>query len=206
MVENRKKHRQNSHPIIHCPTTEGVSEVSKRANEWVQQRARAKRTVRSKRMSERFERTSERTSEWPSTYVSIHACFEPQSIGFFQPRCAFVCYWLFCRRQTSFISFQASFVFSSASSFSFFFYFFFNFPLFSLLLLFLFVSPVGCSLFASFLYSFLKIFFVLSFSLNIFLSFSSSLYYQFLIVVWVFPFNLKWIYSKLIDDKRTIGN
>ena len=28
MVENRKKHRQNSHPIIHCPTNEGVSEVS----------------------------------------------------------------------------------------------------------------------------------------------------------------------------------
>ena len=33
MVENRKKHRQNSHPIIHCPTSEGVSEVSERANE-----------------------------------------------------------------------------------------------------------------------------------------------------------------------------
>ena len=33
MVENGKKHRQNSHPIIHCPTSEGVSEVSERANE-----------------------------------------------------------------------------------------------------------------------------------------------------------------------------
>ena len=33
MVENRKKHRQNSHPIIHFPTSEGVSEVSERANE-----------------------------------------------------------------------------------------------------------------------------------------------------------------------------
>ena len=35
MVENRKKHRQNSHSIFHCPTIEGVSEVSgasKRAN------------------------------------------------------------------------------------------------------------------------------------------------------------------------------
>ena len=30
MVENRKKHRQNSHPIIHCP----MSEVSKQVNEW----------------------------------------------------------------------------------------------------------------------------------------------------------------------------
>ena len=26
MVENRKKHRQKSHPIIHCPTSEAVSE------------------------------------------------------------------------------------------------------------------------------------------------------------------------------------
>ena len=33
MVENRKKHRQNSHLIDHCPTSEGVSEESKRANE-----------------------------------------------------------------------------------------------------------------------------------------------------------------------------
>jgi len=33
MVEKRKKHRQNSHPIIHCPTSEGVSEVSERVNE-----------------------------------------------------------------------------------------------------------------------------------------------------------------------------
>ena len=38
--------------IIHCPTREGVSEVS--------------------------ERTSERTSEWPSTYVFILVCFRPQ--------------------------------------------------------------------------------------------------------------------------------
>ena len=26
MVQNRKKHRKNSHLIIHCPTSEGVSE------------------------------------------------------------------------------------------------------------------------------------------------------------------------------------
>ena len=32
MVENRKKHRQNSHLIIHCPTSEEVSEASERAN------------------------------------------------------------------------------------------------------------------------------------------------------------------------------
>ena len=29
----KKKHRQNSHPIIHFPTSEGVSKVSKRASE-----------------------------------------------------------------------------------------------------------------------------------------------------------------------------
>ena len=28
MVENRKKHRQNSHLLIYSPTSEGVSEVS----------------------------------------------------------------------------------------------------------------------------------------------------------------------------------
>jgi len=33
MVENGIKHRQNSHLIIHFPTSEGVSEVSERANE-----------------------------------------------------------------------------------------------------------------------------------------------------------------------------
>ena len=32
MVENRKKHRENSHPIIHFPTSEGVSEVSERVS------------------------------------------------------------------------------------------------------------------------------------------------------------------------------
>ena len=31
MVENGKKNRQNSHLIIHCPTSEGVSEVSERS-------------------------------------------------------------------------------------------------------------------------------------------------------------------------------
>ena len=29
MGQNREKHRINSHPIIHCPTNEGVSEVSR---------------------------------------------------------------------------------------------------------------------------------------------------------------------------------
>ena len=47
MVENGKKHRQNSHLIIHFLT------------------------------SERCERTSERTSEWPSTSVCILGCYRP---------------------------------------------------------------------------------------------------------------------------------
>ena len=33
MGQNRKKHRMNSHLIIHCPTSSGVSEVSERAGE-----------------------------------------------------------------------------------------------------------------------------------------------------------------------------
>ena len=46
------------HPIIHCPTSEGVSKVSKRCK-----------------------RTSKRMSEWPSTYVSILVCYRPQWVG-----------------------------------------------------------------------------------------------------------------------------
>ena len=33
MSQNREKHRINNHLINHCPTSEGVSEVSERANE-----------------------------------------------------------------------------------------------------------------------------------------------------------------------------
>ena len=33
MVQNRTKHRINSHPIIHCFMSKGVSKVSERANE-----------------------------------------------------------------------------------------------------------------------------------------------------------------------------
>ena len=44
---------------IHLPTSEGVSEVSERANERAQRRARAKQAVRSQRTSERCERMDE---------------------------------------------------------------------------------------------------------------------------------------------------
>ena len=33
MVQNTKENRINNHPIIHYPTSEGVSEVSEQANE-----------------------------------------------------------------------------------------------------------------------------------------------------------------------------
>ena len=64
MGQNRKKHRINSHLIIHFPTSEGVSE-------------RAKRVVRSQRMSER----RERTSKWPSTPFCILGYSGPQCGG-----------------------------------------------------------------------------------------------------------------------------
>ena len=49
MVEKRKKkHRQNSKLKNHCPTSEVVSEVSERANEWAQRSLQAKRVVRNK--------------------------------------------------------------------------------------------------------------------------------------------------------------
>ena len=79
IVENGKKHRQNSHLINHCPTSEGVSEVSERASERVSAAEGAsERVVRSKRTSERCERTSERTSEWLSTPICILGYSGPQ--------------------------------------------------------------------------------------------------------------------------------
>ena len=32
MVENGKQHRQNTHKVIHFPTSQGVSDVSEQAN------------------------------------------------------------------------------------------------------------------------------------------------------------------------------
>ena len=68
MVENRKKHRQNSYLIIPFPTSEGASErVS--AAEGASNLEQA--------TSERCERKSKRTSKWPCTYAPILCCFEP---------------------------------------------------------------------------------------------------------------------------------
>ena len=68
----------NSLPINHCPTSEGVTKVSKRASKWGQRRARAKQAVRSKKTSERCKRTSEQMSDWPSTAVWFLDYFGPQ--------------------------------------------------------------------------------------------------------------------------------
>ena len=74
MVENRK----NTDKIaINCPTSEGVNEVSERVDEW----ARAKRALHSKRTSERCERTSKQTSEWPSTYICVQMCANELTMG-----------------------------------------------------------------------------------------------------------------------------
>ena len=77
----KKTNRIYSYPIIHFPTSEGVSEVSKRADARGGQSAQAKRAARSKRMSERCEPTSERRSEWPSTAVWILDYSGPQWMG-----------------------------------------------------------------------------------------------------------------------------
>ena len=52
MVENRKKHRQNSHPMIHCPMSEGVSEVSERTSELVSAAERASEASRAEQANE----------------------------------------------------------------------------------------------------------------------------------------------------------
>ena len=67
VVQNRKK-RKNNYLIIHFPTSSGVSELARqwskqcRASEWV--------IVTSEQ--------DNRMSMWPSTYVLIRGCFEPQ--------------------------------------------------------------------------------------------------------------------------------
>ena len=75
-----KKHRLNSHPIIHCPMSKGMSEMSERAKLAVR-REQAKWAVRSKRTNELCERMSERMSEWPSTSVCILSYSGPQCGG-----------------------------------------------------------------------------------------------------------------------------
>ena len=65
------KQKKKLHRIIYFPTSEGVNEVSKRANEWAQRSAQAKQVVRGKKMSERSERMSEQKSELPSTLVCV---------------------------------------------------------------------------------------------------------------------------------------
>ena len=82
MGQINEKHRINSRPIIHCPASEGVSEVSERANEWAQRSTRAKRARWSKRARGQCDRTSERTSHKPSTYISFQTIVQCQVANF----------------------------------------------------------------------------------------------------------------------------
>ena len=89
-----KKHRINSHLIIHCPTSSGVSEMSERARKWAQRSARAKQARQSKRTSERCERMSKRTTEWPSTYIWVLGWSGPQCIVGSSGRVIQLRYWI----------------------------------------------------------------------------------------------------------------
>ena len=66
MVQNGKKHRKNSHPIIHFPTSEWVSEMSERVR--AAERA-SKASSANKRTSMQCEQMSKWKSKWPSTFV-----------------------------------------------------------------------------------------------------------------------------------------
>ena len=66
MGQNRKKNGINSHLIIHCPTSEGVSKVSERSGS----RERSELCGESEQVSGASERMSG-ASEWPSTYVWV---------------------------------------------------------------------------------------------------------------------------------------
>ena len=75
MVENRKKHRQNSHSIIHCPTSEGVSE----------RLSAAEGASEASETSERCERTDERVAQYISLYsrllsTIVHCQHEPNTL------------------------------------------------------------------------------------------------------------------------------
>ena len=65
MVDNRKEHRQNSHLIIHFPTSEGVSEVSERANEWAV-------------------RANERTDERVAQYLRLDSCLFQTTVEYLE--------------------------------------------------------------------------------------------------------------------------
>ena len=68
---------QTRHSV--CSSEISMDAKAKQASEWAQRSARAKRPVRSKRMSERCERTSERTSEWPKTLRVVFVSFLPRA-------------------------------------------------------------------------------------------------------------------------------
>ena len=62
MGQNREKHRVNSHLMIHCPTSEGVSKVSERTSERSGGRERSEQSRASEQVSGASERANGRAS------------------------------------------------------------------------------------------------------------------------------------------------
>ena len=63
------------------PKVHKIDTFISQTNERALRSARAKRAVRSKRMSEQCERMSERTNEWSSTHVPITGSTKPPCDG-----------------------------------------------------------------------------------------------------------------------------
>ena len=70
MIQNRKKHRIDSHPIIHCHKSEGVREVSG-ASEQVSAAERASEASSAEQANERMVRANERTDERVARYLRL---------------------------------------------------------------------------------------------------------------------------------------
>ena len=80
MVQNREKHRINSHPIIHCPTREGVSEGvskasvrAKQASERVSAAERASKASRVEQANKWAVWAKERKNEQVAQYFSRYS-------------------------------------------------------------------------------------------------------------------------------------
>ena len=67
--QKRKKHRHNSHPIIHCQTSKGVSEVSKWANKSAAKRA--SKASRAEQANEEVVLANKRTDERVAQYFCL---------------------------------------------------------------------------------------------------------------------------------------
>ena len=73
MVQNRKKHRKNSHLIIHFPTSEGVS-ATERLREGVSKRSRACELSKQGRARELVIGASERANKQMDEGMAQYFC------------------------------------------------------------------------------------------------------------------------------------